>query len=89
MDSQLGAYWDGGDSMNTPERRIPVTKYNQMLTAFSADFHLIKERMKKFAELDELSGVEKENLLQDIDLLLELEWNLRIGKLELVKKEVK
>lgn len=63
---------------------IETTKYNAMLSSFSADFWLAQKGDHKLKELQNMIDSQDANLMKDIDLLEELEFNLRHGKVKIM-----
>jgi len=66
-----------------------TTKYNVMISAFSADFWLAQRGHEKLNELQEMIDNKDENLIKDIELLDELDFNLRHNKVMIVEVETK
>ncbi len=64
---------------------IEITKYNDMLSSFSADFWLAQKSDYKLKELQNMIDSKNPNLMKDIKLLEELEFNLRHGKVKIVE----
>lgn len=62
-----------------------TTKYDNMLSSFNCDFTLAENGQMKLAELDDLIKKEDKKLLKDIELLSELDFNLRHGKIQIVE----
>lgn len=62
-----------------------TTKYNNMISSFSADFWLAQQNDEKFKELQSMIDNQDPNLMKDINLLEELEFNLRHGKVKIVE----
>lgn len=62
-----------------------TTKYNAMISSFSADFWLAQQGDNKLKELQRMIDSKDPNLMKDIDLLEELEFNLRHGKVKIVE----
>lgn len=63
-------------------------KYKGAIESFSADLQLAKSGLKELKELDKLLADNNERLLKDIDLLDELDFNLRYGNIMLVEAEL-
>lgn len=69
---------------------IDVTpKYQNMISAFQCDFSLANEYPKEhsLADLDHKIQGKDPNMLQDICLLEELEYNIRCGRCKIVEKK--
>ena len=64
---------------------IETTKYNAMISSFAADFWLAQEGDNKLKELQSMIDNQDPNLMKDINLLEELEFNLRYGKVKIVE----
>ena len=62
-----------------------TTKYNAMISSFSADFWLAQQGDNKLKELQNMIDNQDPNLMKDIELLEELEFNLRHGKVKIVE----
>lgn len=62
-----------------------TTKYNNMISSFSADFWLAQQSNEKFKELQSMIDNQNPNLMKDIELLEKLEFNLRHGKVKIVE----
>ena len=62
-----------------------TTKYNAMISSFSADFWLAQQGDNKLKELQNMIDSQDPNLIKDINLLEELEFNLRHGKVKIVE----
>lgn len=62
---------------------MKTTKFNNMISAFQCDLSLAKESEHKLAELDKLIESKDKDFLRDIELLEELEWMLRTGRVEI------
>ena len=62
-----------------------TTKYNAMISSFSADFCLDQQGDNKLKELQNMIDGQDPNLIKDIELLEELEFNLRHGKVKIVE----
>lgn len=58
-----------------------TTKYQGMISAFSEDFQLTLMNEHKLTELQKSIDNKNEKLMRDIDLLDELAWGLRNGKI--------
>lgn len=62
-------------------------RYLNMIDAFSCDFNLAKEDDKEsILILQELINDKDERLLKDIDLLVELSYQLRYGKVKIIEQ---
>lgn len=67
-----------------------TNKYINMIEAFECDFSLVKQGHNKLSELDKGIKDKTDNrLLKDIELLEELSFNLRHGKLKIIEIEEK
>ena len=66
---------------------IKTNKYNNMISAFQCDLSLAKQGRDILLELDDKIKKNDLVLLKDIELLEELEWLLRMGKVEIHVKE--
>lgn len=55
-------------------------KFNRMIEAFECDFALIEQGKMTFAELDRLLKDKRNSLVTDMDLMQELSYLLRYGK---------
>ena len=62
-----------------------ITKYNGAIESFSADFQLALMGEHKLNELNSMIKNKNERLLHDIDLLYELDYGIRYGKLAIVE----
>lgn len=62
---------------------MKTDKYNQMIVAFSSDFVLARDGNRKLSELDTMIKKNNERIMNDIELLEELAYNLRYGKAEI------
>ena len=62
-----------------------TTKYNAMISSFSADFGWLQQGDNKLKELQSMIDNQDPNLMKDINLLEELEFNLRHGKVKIVE----
>lgn len=62
-----------------------VTKYNNAIESFSADFQLALMGEHKLNELNSMIRNKNERLLHDIDLLDELDYGIRYGRLAIVE----
>lgn len=72
--------------MEDKEIYAETDKFNHMISAFQCDFSLAKEGGKySLAALDSKIRKEDKTLMKDIELLEELEWNLRNGYMKIVK----
>lgn len=60
-----------------------VTKYNEMISSFAADFYLAQQGDHKLQELQSMINNKTPHLTKDIELLEELDFNLRHGKLKI------
>lgn len=60
-------------------------KYNEMLSSFAADFYFAKQSDYKLKELQRMIDTKDERLMKDIELLSELEFNLRHGKVMIIE----
>ena len=56
-----------------------------MISSFSADFWLAQQGDNKLKELQSMIDNQDPNLMKDIELLEELEFNLRHGKVKIVE----
>ncbi|MBQ9920138.1 MAG: hypothetical protein IJO49_04880 [Clostridia bacterium] len=64
---------------------VETTKYNFMISSFACDFYLAQEDCNKLRELQRMIDEKDEKLIKDIELLSELEFNLRHGKVKIVE----
>ena len=64
---------------------IETTKYNAMISSFSADFWLAQKDDNKLKELQSMIDNQDPNLMKDINLLEELEFNLRHRKVKIIE----
>lgn len=62
-------------------------KYINMIEAFECDFDLAEEDYTKIDWLKNLLMVKDSKLIKDIDLLKELSFNLRHGKVKIINVE--
>lgn len=62
---------------------MKTDKFNNMIEAFACDFSLAVEKVHFLEELQTAIQKGNESLLNDIDLLMELDWMLRHGKAEI------
>lgn len=63
-----------------------TNKYINMIETFECDFSLVKQGHNKLSELDKAIKDKTDNrLLKDIELLEELSFNLRHGKLKIIE----
>lgn len=62
-------------------------KYQNMIEAFSADFQIAIDDTSKLEDLANQIEHKAKRLMQDIDLLDELEYGIRYGKLIIIEKE--
>lgn len=62
---------------------MKTDKYNSMISSFQCDFSLALEGDTTLSEIAKKIEDKDKRLLNDIDLLEELEWNLRNGKVEI------
>jgi hypothetical protein len=61
-------------------------KYKNMISAFGADLELAKGLWGEFS-IDKLIAKNESNIHADIDLLNELEFKIRYGKITIIEKE--
>jgi hypothetical protein len=61
-------------------------KYKNMLAAFTCDFQLAVEEDSNFS-IDKLITENSKDIIADIDLLAELEFKIRYGKITIIEKE--
>jgi hypothetical protein len=64
---------------------MKTEKYNEMLISFDADFSLAVHGDTQLSEMEKLIKEGNERLLKDIELLSELAFNIRYGKVEIVE----
>lgn len=62
-----------------------IIKYNNMISSFSADFWLAQVGDEKLKELQRMIDSKDISLMKDIELLEELDFNLRHGKIIIVE----
>lgn len=62
-------------------------KYKNMIEAFECDFVLVRDGRRKLSSLQQNIDDKDEDLLKDIELLEELSFNLRHGKLKIIEIE--
>lgn len=65
-----------------------TNRYLDMINAFSSDFILAKDDMESIPiwKLQELIDNKDETLLKDIELLEELSYQLRYGKIKIIEQ---
>ena len=61
-------------------------KYYKMIRMFGADMSLAKDDIKLFS-FDELIKNNSKDIYDDIDLLNELEFKIRYGRITIIEKE--
>lgn len=62
-------------------------KFSRMISAFQCDFSLAKQGKQSIFELNSKIKRREEKIMEDIELLEELEWNLRNGYMKIVRTE--
>ena len=63
-------------------------KYKNMISAFSCDFQLASDNIKEHSIDDNISDIDTNPRLKtDIDLLAELEFKIRYGRITIIEKE--